>query len=234
MTRFPLMPNRVRLPLTVVSVICLCLCASAQQLAPGGGPSLDEVALRALVVKYYEAYAKKDVDAITALWGKDAPGIASRRDMLPRMFAIEDYKFSEPAISRIKIEGGNASARVFIERDAINIRVPSAPIRKSAVRSDLSFVRENGEWKLWNETPAVAGLANALAGAKADAEREALLAGDQELMNRELLMLLNSQSDRAYTQADYSRALSILLGQRLVAEKLGDKQETSHAWLNIG
>jgi CHAT domain-containing protein len=228
------MPNRTGLLLTVVSVICLSLYASAQQLAPGGAPSPDEVALRALVVKYFDAYAKKDLDAITALWGKDAPGMASRRDMLPRMFAVEDYRFSEPAVSRIKIEGGNASARVFVERDAVNIRVPSAPIRKSAVRSDLSFVRENGEWKLWNETPAVTGLATALAAAKTDAERDALLAGDQELVNRELLALLNNQSDRAYTQADYSRALLILTSQRLVAEKLGDKKETSHALMNTG
>src|SRR4030095_6164087 len=103
------------------------------------GRSPDEVALRTLVVKYYDAYAKKDLDAITALWGKDAPGFASRRDMLPRMFAIEDYRFSEPAVSRIRGARGSDSARVFVERDAMSLRVPSAPIRKSAVRSDLSF-----------------------------------------------------------------------------------------------
>src|SRR5262249_49823095 len=222
MTRFSFMLNRTRLLLAVVSVICLGLYASAQQLAPGGTPSPDEVALRALVVKYYEAYAKKDLDAITALWGKDAPGIASRRDMLPRMFAIEDYRFSEPAVSRIKIEEGRASARVFVEREAISLRGSSTSIRKSAVRSDLLFIRENGEWKFWIEAPAVAGLSIALAAAKTDAEREALLAGDQELVNRELLILLNNQSDRAYTQADYSRALSLFISQRLFPEKLRD------------
>src|SRR5262249_10585225 len=211
MTRFAFMLNRMRLLLTFVSVICISHYAFAQQLAPAGAPSPDEVALRMLVVKYYDAYAKKDLEAITALWGKDAPGAAYRRDMLPRMFAIEDYRFSEPAISRIKVEGGRASARVFVEREAISLRGPSTSIRKSAVRSDLLFVRENGEWKFWNETPAVSGLANALAAAKTDAERDALLAGDQELVNRELLMLLNNLSDRAYSLADYSRALSLLI-----------------------
>ncbi|MGH9936349.1 MAG: tetratricopeptide repeat protein, partial [Blastocatellia bacterium] len=220
--------------MTVVCIICFCLSAFAQQLAPGGASSPDEVALRALVVKYFDAYAKKDLDAIAALWSKDAPGVAYRRDLLQRMFAIEDYRFSEPAISRIKIEGGQASARVAVERDAIIVRGSSTSIRKSAVRADLSFVRENGEWKFRSETPAVAGLANALATAKTDAEREALLAGDQELINRELLLLLNNQSDRAYAQADYSRALSVLISQRLVAEKLGDRKEISHAWMNTG
>ena len=176
----------------------------------------------------------KDLDAITSLWSKDAPGGAPRLDLLRRMFTTEDYKFSEPAISRIKIEGGAASARAVVERDAINLRVPSLPIRKTTIRSDLSFVRENGEWKLWGETPAVAGLMNALAAAKTDAERETLLAGDQDLVNRELLMMLASQSDRAFTQSDYSRALSILMSQRLVAEKLGEKRVTSQAWMNTG
>src|SRR5688572_21726322 len=60
--------NGSRLSLTVVFVICLCLSAFAQQLAPGGAPSPDEVALRAVVVKYFEAYAKKDLDAVMALW----------------------------------------------------------------------------------------------------------------------------------------------------------------------
>jgi len=228
------MLNRAGSLPTVITVICLCLSAFAQQLASGGASSPDEVALRALIVRYFDAYAKKDLDAITSLWSQASPTGVSRRDLLQRMFAIEDYRFSEPAISRIKIEGGQASARVAIERDAISVRGSSTSIRKSAVRADLSFVRENGEWKFWNETPAVAGLANALATAKTDAEREALLAGDQELINRELLLLLNNQSDRAYAQADYSRALSVLISQRLVAEKLGDRKETSHAWMNTG
>ncbi|MGH9769696.1 MAG: tetratricopeptide repeat protein, partial [Blastocatellia bacterium] len=228
------MLNKARLLLTVSSTICLSLSASAQQRAPSGVLAPAEAPLRALVVKYYDAYAKKDLDAITALWGKEAPGVAARRDMLQRMFAIEDYRFSEPAISRIKIEDGYASARVAVEREVTSIRGSSISIRKTAVRADFSFVRETGEWKFWGETPAVSGLANALAAAKTDAEREALLAGDQDLINRELLMLLNNQSDRAYAQADYSLSLSLLISQRLVAEKLGDRKETSHAWMNMG
>lgn len=228
------MPNGSRLLLTVVSVICICLSASAQQLAPGGAPSPDEVALRSLVVKYFDAYAKKDHDAVMSLWGKDAPGVASRRDLLRRMFTIEDYRFSEPAISRIKVEGGRASARVVIERDTTRFRDSSASIIKSTVRSDISFVMENGEWRFWSEAPAVAGLANALVAAKTDAEREALLAGDPDLVNRELLALLASQSDLASMQSDYPRALSILMGQRLVAERIGEKKGISQAWMNTG
>ena len=228
------MPNGSRLLLTVVSVICICLSASAQQLAPGGAPSPDEVALRSLVVKYFDAYAKEDLDSVMSLWGKDAQGVASRRDLLRRMFAIEDYRFSEPTISRIKVEGGRASARVVVERDVTRLRDSSNSIIKNTVRSDLSFVMENGEWRFWSEAPAVAGLANALAAAKTDAEREAMLAGDPDLVNRELLALLANQSDRAFTQSDYPRALSILMGQRLVAERLGEKKGASQAWMNIG
>src|SRR5262249_13933953 len=148
MTRLSFMLNRTRLLLTVVSVICLSLYASAQQLAPGGAPSPDEAALRALIVEYFDAYAKKDLDAIMALWSKDAPGVDARRLRLHGRFADEDYQFSEPVISRIRIEGAHASTRALIERRVTRFR-GSSTMNINSVRSDLSFVKESGEWKLW-------------------------------------------------------------------------------------
>jgi CHAT domain-containing protein/uncharacterized protein YchJ len=225
----------MKLPLTVVAAICISLSAYAQQLTLDGPSSamLDEAALRVLVVKYYNAYAKKDLDALASLWGKDSPA-ASRREMLQRMFAVEEYKFSELTITRVKIEGGAATARVAVERETTSVRGAAQSVRKSAIRADFSFVRENGEWKFWSEAPAVLGLTTALASAKSDAEREALLEADKDLITRDLMIALNSQSDRAYAMAEYPRALSILISQRLVAEKLGDRKEISHAWMNTG
>src|SRR5262249_47909010 len=182
--RFTIMPNRSRSLLTVVSVICICLPAFAQQLAPVGAPSPDEAALRALIVKYFDAYAKKDLDSIMALWSKDAPGGDARRLRLQGRCADEDYQFSEPVISRIRVEGSQAAASALIERRVTRFRGSSA-MNMNSLRSNLSFVKESGEWKLWGEAPAVASLANALTSAKTDAEREALLAGEQDLVNRE-------------------------------------------------
>src|SRR5262245_34477897 len=145
--RFTIMPNGSRLLLTVVSVICICLSTSAQQLAPGGAPSTDEVELRSLVVKYFDGYAKKDLEAIMALWTKDAPGSDARLLRLHGMFADEDYQFSEPVISRIRIEGAHASARALIERRVTRFR-GSSTMNINSVRSNLSFVKESGEWKL--------------------------------------------------------------------------------------
>lgn len=228
------MLNQARLLLTFIYIICLSTHVFSQQSTNGAGSSADEAALRALVVRYFDAYAKKDLDAITALWSGASPTGVSRRELLKRMFAVEDYRFSEPAVSRVKIEADKASARVVVERDATSLRGGAVSIRKATVRADLSFVRESGEWKLWNEAPAVSGLTAALESAKTDAEREALLAGDLELVNRELLTLLSSQSDRAFAQSDYPRALSLLLSLRLVAEKLGDQREVANAWMNTG
>src|SRR5262249_20720045 len=105
LTRCSVMPNWVKMPVIVISVLCLCLSAFAQQLAPGASSSSDEVVLRAQVIKYFDAYARKDLDAMTALWSKDSPVVAARRDLWQRMFTIEDYSFSAPVVSRIKIEG---------------------------------------------------------------------------------------------------------------------------------
>jgi tetratricopeptide (TPR) repeat protein len=43
-----------------------------------------------------------------------------------------------------------------------------------------------------------------------------------------------NQSDRAFTQAEYSRALSLLLAQRLIAERLDEKKDLSHILMNTG
>jgi CHAT domain-containing protein/tetratricopeptide (TPR) repeat protein len=226
------MLNKASLLLIAVILYCTCCPAFAQQAA--NYSAKDEAALRNLIVRYFDAYAKKDLDALAALWSNESPVIASRREMLRRMFGIEDYKFSEPVVSRIKIEGDRASSRVVVERSATSVSSNVPSTRNTAVRADLSFVRENGEWKLFDEKPAVSGLVAAMAATKTDAEREALLTSDPELVTRELLFLLSSQSDSAYASADHSRAQTLLLAVLLVAEKLGDKKEAANAWMNLG
>ncbi len=229
------MSKNVTIPLlTVLFLLCLCCSAFAQPATGNSSASADEAALRNLVIRYFDAYAKKDLDALAALWSARSPIIASRRAMLQRMFGLEDYQFSQPAISRIRIEGDQASSRVVVERDTISLRGNIAPIRKTTVRADLSFVRENGEWKLFDEKPAVTGLVAAMALTKTDAEREVLLANDPDLVNRELLFVLTGQSDRAYAGGDHSRAHSLLISVLLVAGRLGDHKEIANAWMNLG
>lgn len=190
----------------------------------------DEESLRAIVGKYFDAYARKDWSAMQAIWHEASPGKGQRFEVFPRQFAEAELSFLDLNISRIKIEGSTGSVRVSARR-----QVKSATTNSTTdVRAEMAFVRENGEWKLWSEISPMTGLLNALTEAKADEERRRLLDQESDLVTRELLFLIAAQSDRAYAQGNQARALSLLLSQILVAERLNNRAELSDAWHKAG
>lgn len=192
----------------------------------------DEEKLRSAVGKYFDAYATEDWEAYAAVWHERSPMLGSRFNLMKQQFAAEDFSFAEPKISRLKIEAEKARLRVAVQRTAKNRNTNN--VRLTDVRLEMSFVRESGEWRLWTEVSPVAELLNALADAKTDDERRKLLSEDKELVTRELLFLLSGNSDRAYTQADYARALRLLQSAVMVADAIGDKNEMANAWHNMG
>lgn len=192
----------------------------------------DEATLRAIVGKYFEAYTQKDWDAFAALWKEDSPALAARRNIWQQQAANFDFEFTEPVVSRVKIVDDKATLRVAVRRTRIAKTYNSADI--TDVRTEMSFLRVNGQWKLWSETSAVGGLLSALTAARTDEERRRLLEEDSELVTRELLFLLGGQSDRAYVQGDYARSLGLLQSVILVAERLGDRNELSEGWHKAG
>lgn len=212
----------------LLAAILFCLpcpvCAQEQ--------SADEAALRTLVAQYFDAYAKKDLNGFVALWSGQSPQVASRRQTLERLFSYDTFSFTAPLISHLKLEADKARLRVATRRTARSVDGNNA--NSTDMRVEFSFVKEAGGWKLWSESPAVTGLFSALAAAPDDAERNALLAQDAELIGRDLLFMLSSASDSAYRQADYPRALNLLASAILVAERLGDKKELASAWHNLG
>src|SRR2546421_11881463 len=77
-------------------------------------------------------------------------------------------------------------------------------------------------------------LAAALATAKTDEERAALLAKEKELMTVELGRALNAQGDRLKVQGNYAQALALYRLAERVAEQLNDSSGLAAAWRNIG
>lgn len=219
--------NLTRLIPPIVLTLCLAVAAFAQT-----GAQSDEEALQAIVGKYFEAYARKDWPLMIALWDERSPSLGRRYEALARQFSDSELRFTEPVISQLKVEGDRASLRVATRRIASGKNDNSRTLTE--VRAELSFVRVNGEWKLWNEASPVSGLLNGLAAATSDDERRKLLDQHADLVKRDLLILLLGQSDRAYGMADYARSLALLQGIILVAERLNDRNEVSDAWHKSG
>ncbi len=192
----------------------------------------EEQAIRSLVNDYFAAQAKKDVAAFSALWSRRAPARQARTEALRRLLPQEELSFTAPTIMRIRIESDSASARIATQRKIRNTETDVT--RLVEVRADLSFVKEDGAWKVFAESPAASSLLNALVASQTDAERDSLLNQESELVSRDLLFLLGGQSDQAYATGDYPRALRLLQAACLVADRLNDKPQAAQAWQHIG
>src|SRR5215470_7651614 len=191
-----------------------------------------ETEARALVEKYFALYAAKDLDGLMRLWSQRSPDYASFKQRLERGFATEDYRFSLPAVSRVKVEGEKVSLRAAMSLTAIDLK-NNQPRERPIVRN-FAMVREEGKWKVWRFVPAENDLAEALAQAKTGKERAELLAQEKELVNSELVRALCAQGSRFVDQGNYQQALDIFHLARGVGEQIGARAALGDALHGIG
>jgi CHAT domain-containing protein/tetratricopeptide (TPR) repeat protein len=199
---------------------------------PNSSRSSAEPVLRAVVEKYFALYASKDLNGLMSLWSEKSPDYASFKQSLQEQFAAEDYSFSIPAISRLKVEGERASLRATVNLTAINSK--GRQKREQQFARNFSFFREAETWKVWRSVPAENDLAEALAQVKTEAERARLLADEKELVTSELVRALVSHGGRLRSQLDYQQSLTIYRLAQSIAEQIGDQSGIATAWYSIG
>jgi hypothetical protein len=110
-----------------LSLICPVFSQSQSSSSSSSAPptvarSPAESDLRAVVEKYFALYAGKDLEGLMGLWSEKSPGHASFKQSLQGQFAAENYSFSLPAISRLKVEGERASLRATVNLTATNLK----------------------------------------------------------------------------------------------------------------
>jgi CHAT domain-containing protein/tetratricopeptide (TPR) repeat protein len=191
-----------------------------------------EAEARALVDRYFALYAAKDPDGLLSLWSEKSPDYAALKQNWRRQFAAEDFRFSQPALSRVKVEGEQASLRATVKLTATDLK--SKQQRERQIARNFSLVREAGAWKIWRYAPAENDLAEALAQLKTDAERARVLAEEKELMTSELTRALVGQGDRLRNQGDYPQALTTYRLAQSISEQIGDQSGIATTWYTIG
>jgi CHAT domain-containing protein/tetratricopeptide (TPR) repeat protein len=191
-----------------------------------------ESAVRGVVEKYFVLYAAKDVEGVMSLWSEKSPAYASLKQNMQQQFATDDFSFSDPAISRVKVEIQKASLRAMTNLTAINLK--SRQKREQRLVRNFALVNEDGKWKVWRSAPAEDDLAEALVKARTEAERAELLAEEKELVTADLARALNSQGDRFANRGEYPQALTIFTYANGMAEQIGDQAEIARTLHNLG
>ncbi|MGH9843752.1 MAG: tetratricopeptide repeat protein [Blastocatellia bacterium] len=203
--------------------------------APTVQNSADETALRALAEAFFKTWAAKDLDGFLRLWSARSPELEARRKADREFFANSDQvELRGLTIRAVKLDGDKARVRVEADAQVIEAQTGKEKAGYGKMPRTLECVKEEGHWKVWREASAFDEFAAALAEAKSDQERAALLAEEKEFVTAELVRALGGQGDRFYDQGSYPQALAIHRLAQGIAEQIGDQPGIARTLRNIG
>jgi CHAT domain-containing protein len=185
--------------------------------------SSDEAAMRALIDRYFAAYAREDLEAITQMWSDKSPDLVAHRKTLEKIFADNDrIEISALSVRRLKIDGGAAQVRVALEISAVEAGTGKLAAGFGNQNRSFQFVKEAGTWKIRREEASEAELTAMLVAANNEEERAALLDANKELLTAQLCDSLVSQGRSLAEGSNYSAALIAFQLSRTVAEGISN------------
>jgi CHAT domain-containing protein/tetratricopeptide (TPR) repeat protein len=195
-----------------------------------------ETALHALVEQYLEAYARKDLDTMMALWSPDAHDMAARRQDAQSFFAFASkITLTHIELHEPLIEGEKAHMLVTFDLSAVNEKTgrPIAWLGGKITRS-LECVKQAGLWKIWHDSDAANDLAALLLAAKSEQERSALLSRNVMLVTPLLVENLVDQAQDLRVQGEYARALGVFDFARGIATTISYQQGIARSLDGMG
>lgn len=217
--------------LVVVIVVGLLTCsdlASAQQ--------LDDISvLRDLTRSFFEASQRKDIDVVVNLWSAKAPDLPVFTAALKKSFSeVGSIELKGLEIHQVTVADVQSIVKVTVEMQGTDLKSAKAHPDFGRRNRTLRFVKEDGQWKLWQFVASEQEFARTLLSAKTENDQMALLKAELELLNGELLGELKKQVETFTQQGELSQALVALRLMQVIAEKISDESAVSFAVNRIG
>ncbi|HEX8843660.1 MAG TPA: tetratricopeptide repeat protein [Pyrinomonadaceae bacterium] len=210
-------------------------CASGATRTPPPQQADDEVAVRALVERFFVAYQKEDLEGLMLLWSEKSPDRASGRQSLQRTFdAYEKIEVTGVTVRAIRAAGEQVLVRLVLEMSAVDSKTGQPASGLGKRRRTLRLVKEGGTWKIWKSLSSEEDLASELAAAAGDAQRRALVQAEEELITVELAQALNTQARALQDKSGYAEALSVYRYALNLAIRLGNKRAQAGSLRGIG
>ena len=201
----------------------------------GASPVAVDPGIQTVVERFYETQEKEDVEGYLALWSANAP-IRPTREQLKFIFESGDDRFSDLRITRASQTGDRVRLRVHVRRErSTPPRAAGGPpgLFTMPMRAALTFVKEGSDWKLLREGQAADDLAAEMMEAPGDAERDALLAAEPDLLGVPLLTAFARLGGAASVTQNYPQAQKIYEQVLVLARRGGFKKEEGEALQNI-
>jgi len=210
-------------------IVALCLVfgiGATQEIDP---------ALKGAVDRFFAVQVAEDAEAYFALWSRTAT--RPQPQQLKYIFDSGDDKFLDLQIDRAVVAGDTARVRGAITRVRTPIDAKNADgsprMFTTRLNFALSYVREDGDWKLVREGSPTDELASALVATTEPASRAALLQSEPDLVTSRLLDALGRQADNYARTSQYKPALAIYEIGLEVAIAMKDRRGEGQMLQNI-
>jgi CHAT domain-containing protein/tetratricopeptide (TPR) repeat protein len=216
-----------RAALTLPALMLLAVPAAARE-------KPDDVAeARAALVKYYEALARKDLDAVMGAWSSQLRDPDRYRAGLKKWLdSAERITFKK--LDVLKAQAAKDSVRLRVRLELAGVTADGKPAPDFGVSTHLiGLAREKGAWKVKRIESPEAPLARALAAAKTPEERTKLLAADKEVVNRALIDLLTEWGND-FTKADEAPEAMLYFDAAIAAGEAIGRVQLGWCYANRG
>ena len=186
------------------------------QALPMASPD-DQREIRELLQRYNDAYVRKDLPSLEAMWHPQGTA-RYLRNLIDLEFETYDTIVRDLAIYAIGVDGAVGRASTTIDRLVVN-RKTKVERRERRVRDYALRKDQDGHWKMYSEAPATSRLSRRVMEAAKD-QRAVLLESEPELVSDDTITGLFSDADYARTKFDMTGALDVLSVAADVARKL--------------
>ena len=196
------------------------------------GQGRDADALREFAERLHIAYGTGDVNAVLALWNERSPEHNQQKLELEKLLK-PGTSVLERTISEPEINGERGFLRV--EREFVTQSLSPASTDKDKNKNLLlECVKDQGQWTIWKEMPAVQGLAFRLSETPATNDRNDILLRYQDLVGPDLASALLDRGTDIRRAGNLSQALQIYTLADTIAERDGAIKQHALALNNIG
>lgn len=228
-----------RLLLAMATLLVLWLPIGAQDKRTNSTPNSqggsEDSAVRELVGQYFAAYARKDVAAMTALWGSKSPDLETQRKAAEQFFSANDkVEVRKVTVQRLSVEGEKAHLSVGLEMSAVNVKTGNPSEGLGAMVRSIDCVKEEGLWKLWRDADGDEEFAGRLTAISNDGEREDLLKQDPDFVTPRLFRILTKQGGMLISRGDMKQAERVFQTAQQVATKNDDQPGIANASSGLG
>ena len=205
-------------------ILLLSVSSTLRYQSAGQSEPMDNDQVRSVVTSFFDAFQRRDLEALMRIWSVKSPDFASARQAFEQQFgAIDKVHLDAVQVRGVEINKDHATVLVSADLSAVDVQTGKSASGVGKLNRLVELVKEGGAWKIVRYVSAEEDLANRIAAAKTEDERNALVDANPDLATVELERSLVTVARQVSQQSGYHAALDVLRLAEHLATRFDDK-----------